>query len=274
MDNSCYRSGAIIRVVELAGRRNRQRNHITMVKIETNTTQDQEQYIEENRKLTDKGREVAIDIHDYLKEPHITEEGEAKDIDYDSLAESHGLEYVGAGAMRAVFTTSDKSILRGGEDSVIKISKDSVITGNLREIANWHLVSKLDPEFAHTRLLPVSDYDKHARWEVMEMADGFPDWGEVRNNKRIFKKSGWIVSDYGASNMGIIDGNLAMIDYGMEFEGVEDHPKLQDTVYDHMPISTTQFRRDDKTMHREIKKLYKRIEDNNLTKEDIANSVK
>lgn len=222
-------------------------------------------------KLTDKGKSMVESIRTELTDKSMTEISE---LDYDDFAEDFGIEYVGSGAMRVVFTTDDNSIVTDGRKSVIKVTK-GLIAGNMREIANWHLIDKLDPDFAEERLATIYDYDmENAGWLLMEMVKDYPGHSRVRKEKSVFESRGWMVTDYGTGNTGLINDKVVLIDYGLPIEAVEENEKLEDTIYDDIPISETKFRRKGTTMEQEIQRLFERIRENDVTRQNITREFK
>lgn len=233
---------------------------------------DTQQLVDETPALTIRGKAKAESIYDRFDEMSFDQ---IADLDYDEFADDFGIQYVGGGAMRAVFTTTDSSILTGEKRSVLKVIKGRTLRGNVREIANWHLINEVNPSFADERLATLYDYDTdNAKWLVMEMAPDYPGYYRASEAKSVFEDSGFDVADYGTSNTGLIDGKVVLIDYGLKIEAVEENEKLEDTIYDEMPISERLFEKKSTSMEQEVSRLISRVRENNVTQEDIIRAYK
>lgn len=120
--------------------------------------------------------------------------------------------FIGEGNARAVFSISDRCIL--------KLSKRYNPSQNNSEIAGWN--DKLRPD-ERKYFAPVIDYSPNAKWLTMPMIDTDISKEQHREIvKTIILDLGIDLTDFNQGNFGILDGEPICFDYGTGISRVED----------------------------------------------------
>lgn len=174
--------------------------------------------------LTDAGRDLvewyANRVRDggsYINEYHLEDNG--------------GFLLLGQGNHRIVYgesNTTDEPVFSGG-DCVVKLAKFDDPWANRNEIINW----KFAPEGVKQFLAPVYDYAADGAWLLMPRAKMGVTADERQWITNEIEGRGYQLDDIRTDNMGYIDGNPYIIDYG--FRLVENGTDLPDEYRDGKP---------------------------------------
>ena len=167
--------------------------------------------------MTDEGREIA-ELVEFCYIEMSYEDGE-----YDTreecqaVAKSRGLEMVGAGVGRDIFAV-DEAYHTGEMNCILKVPKNLVGAFECRrEIQTWRGTKEIRPF-----LTPVLDHGMG--WILMPKAEQELNTQEINDLLSELGETGWSCDDANeAHNLGKIDGEPVIIDYGMGCHHVEGH---------------------------------------------------
>lgn len=179
------------------------------------TTMGDQQF--EDVSLTEEGREVA-ELVEYCYVEMSYEGGEYETRDQcQAVAKSRGLEFVGAGVGRDIFDVPEEHHT-ADFDCILKIPKNLVGAFECRrEIQTWRDVEELRPF-----LTPVLDHGMG--WILMPEVEQELDTQEINDLLSELGETGWGCDDANeAHNLGKLDGEPVIIDYGMGCHHVEGH---------------------------------------------------
>lgn len=165
--------------------------------------------------MTDEGREIA-DLVEYCYVETSYESGEYETRDQcKAVAKSRGLEFSGAGGGRDIYDIGQE-FHTGDRECILKVPKNLVGAFECRrEIQTWRDRAELRPFLA-----PV--LDNGMGWILMPKAERELDTQEINELLSELGETGWECDDANeAHNLGKIDGEPVIIDYGMGCHRVE-----------------------------------------------------
>lgn len=132
-----------------------------------------------------------------------------------AMAEDMGLEEIGGGVSRIVYSSTDDCVVlkfaRGHRES----EYEAAVEVNRRETENWENL----PDGLRDWFVPIIDHDEEYQWVMMpevETPTGrderFP-FEEEQAFKRSLDRHGWYCADIRPSNFGKDDGDWKFFDY-------------------------------------------------------------
>lgn len=164
----------------------------------------------ENTALTDEGRETVEEFVHCYEEVSYGGEYEEED-ECRGIVKSQGFEKVGSGVGRDIFAVPDEYVT-GDRDCIVKFARNLVgCHESQREVRSWQRVS----DEARRYLVPVLDHD--VGWVLMPRAQEEDlSSHEIQELLASFTDTGWACDDTNeAHNLGRLDGDPVIIDYGM-----------------------------------------------------------
>ena len=166
--------------------------------------------------LTEEGREIANEVEYCYVEMSYGGEYETRD-QCQAVAKSRGLEMKGAGVGRDIYEI-DSELHTGDFQCILKIAKNLVgAFESRREIQTWRDVEELRPF-----LTPVLDHGMG--WILMPRAEQDLTTHEINDLLSELGETGWGCDDANeAHNLGKIDGEPVIVDYGMGCHRVDRH---------------------------------------------------
>jgi len=132
------------------------------------------------------------------------------------LEDEYGFVMIGEGNHRVVFAESNSVAepLFDDPDCVVKLSKGGDPWANQNEIINWEYA----PSEIRGLLAPIHEYGDEGYWLTMPRAEIGVEGHEKRSIYNAIVGEGYDLDDVRADNMGYIDGNPRIVDYGFRIE--------------------------------------------------------
>lgn len=140
---------------------------------------------------------------------------------YDKSAEDLGLDYLGSGCYRAVYSMDGirEVDIENPEDYVVKI--ETKPQNNANEAA-VDVVETLPEHIVEEFCVPIRLYDeRNYTWIVMEKAKTNPDGFDFRDFEEELREEGYFYDDVASTNVGIHDGQTKLVDYGHNWETID-----------------------------------------------------
>lgn len=174
--------------------------------------------------LTEEGRAKADGIaHCYVETTYDGGDYDDPD-DCRAIAKYEGFEHINSGVGRDAYRIPDEYV-DGDYACVIKFPRN--LEGgmeNQREVRSWQRA----PDEVKRHLAPI--VDENAGWLVMIHAERDIDAKRIEQVQAEFGNTGWVCEDSNeAHNLGVIDGDPVIIDYGMgvyEADSLEEADEL------------------------------------------------
>lgn len=166
--------------------------------------------------LTDDGRDALAEVAYCFEE--VSYGGDFHDdAECRAIAGVHGFEKLGSGVGRDVYAVPDEFVA-GDRRCIVKVARNLVgCHETRREADSWHRVS----DDAREYLLPVLETE--LGWVLMPHAETGLATHEIQHLLADFHATGWACNDTNeAHNLGRLDGDPIIIDYGMGCYRLDD----------------------------------------------------
>lgn len=135
---------------------------------------------------------------------------------YDDLLSyfetEHNVCKIGSGDDRIIFTSGN--IVTGPSNTVIKVSRGDGTNQNETEVnVSKSLEEQLNSDVTEY-IAPIIDYDKSYRWVIQRRVDQVTPSSSTKVVQNKFNDIGWVCSDIKPDNVGLLDSEPVLIDFG------------------------------------------------------------
>jgi len=136
------------------------------------------------------------------------------------LEDEAGFYLIGEGSHRFVYAESishrrgDRPRMFTGGDCVVKIDTSPDPWSTRNEILNYATA----PDSVKHLLAPITQASDDGQWLVMENAEGGVTQAEIEELEQQFLDAGILLSDIRQNNVGYLDGEPVVIDYGFKMK--------------------------------------------------------